>query len=351
MDTFVVPGERAGLELDEFVCLQYPGLSKGFVRRQIAEGSVLVDGAQAVAGKRLRTNQVVLATIDWERAPQRPVDPGVDIPILYEDDHLMVVDKPAGLAVEPEKWLKGLGSLAGALLQMAEERAPEDEEGGALPFRPRLVHRIDKDTTGIVLAAKTLDAERALRQAFEAGGIEKRYLALVEGELGQPGDEPLVLDDPIGPVPKKSGRMRVAADGKPARTEVGVVEAFDGYTLVRCVPRTGRTHQIRVHMAHAGFPLVVDRAYGRRDALLLSEFKPGYRAKRGMPERPLIGRLSLHAHEIVIPPLSFDPEDPGPPAGEPLALTAPVPNDFERALKQLRKVRPARSRGRFGGRR
>jgi len=350
MDTFVVPGERAGLELDEFVCLQYPGLSKGFVRRQIAEGNVLIDGAGAVAGKRLRTNQVVIATIDWERAPQRPVDPGIDIPVLYEDENLLVVDKPAGLAVEPEKWLKGLGSLAGALLQMVEDRV-DDEESGALPFRPRLVHRIDKDTTGIVLAAKSLEAERALRQAFEAGNIEKRYLALVEGELVHPSGEPLVLDEPIGPVPKKSGRMRVAADGKPARTEVEVVEGFDGYTLVRCIPRTGRTHQIRVHMAHAGFPLVVDRAYGRRDALLLSEFKPGYRAKRGMPERPLIDRLTLHAHEIVIPPLSFDPGDASPPAGEPLALTAPVPNDLERALKQLRKVRPLRSRGRFGGRR
>ncbi|MEO1697084.1 MAG: RluA family pseudouridine synthase [Planctomycetota bacterium] len=338
MDTFVVTGERAGLELDEYLCLQYPGLPKGFVRREISAGHVLVDGVECAPNKRLRTNQVVMATIDWENAPDRPVDPGVDIPVLHEDDQVLVVDKPAGLAVEPERWLKGLGSLAGALLQMVEERAA-GADAEELPFRPRLVHRIDKDTTGAVLVAKSLEAERALRTAFEAGTVGKRYLALVEGDLGLGPDGSMTLDDPIGPA--RSGRMRIAADGKPSRTDVEVAESFDGYTLARCSPRTGRTHQIRVHMAHAGFPLVVDPLYGRRDALRLSEFKSGYRAKRGMPEKPLIDRLTLHAHEVDVPPL------PGSDRDAALTVTAPVPRDFERVLKQMRKVRPPRTR-RFG---
>ena len=338
MDTFVVAGERAGLELDEFVCLQYPGLSKGFVRRQIAAGRILLDGLDAIAGHRVRENQVVMATIDWETAPERPVAPGIEIPVLHEDDDVLVVDKPAGLAVEPERWLREAGSLAGALLQMVEEREGEHEDEGddGLTFRPRLVHRIDKDTTGAVLVAKNIEAERALRRAFEEGTIAKRYLALVEGEPYLVEGDALVIDAPIGPVVKKSGRMRVASDGKPSRTRVTIAERFDGYTLVQCEPLTGRTHQIRVHMAHEGFPLVVDKYYGRRTSFKLSEFKANYRPKRGMPEKPLVDRLTLHASEVDLPPLGARSDS--------LTITAPLPKDFERLLKQLRKVRPPRHR-------
>jgi RluA family pseudouridine synthase len=296
---------------------------------------VLLDGVQSIAGKRLRCNQVVLASIDWDSAPERPVAPGVEIPVLHEDDDVLVVDKPAGLAVEPERWLRERGSLAGALLQLVEDRHGDAASDGGLPYRPRLVHRIDKDTTGAVLVAKTLDAERALRQAFEAGTISKSYLALVEGEPALMDDEIMVIDAPIGPVLKKSGRMRVASDGKPSLTRVSIAERFDGYTLLRCEPVTGRTHQIRVHLAHEGFPLVVDRFYGRRSEFKLSEFKASYRPKRGMPEKPLIDRLTLHAHQVTLPPLGE--------RAEPLTITAPIPRDMERLLKQLRKVRPSRT--------
>lgn len=332
MDTFVVTDERAGLELDEFLCLQYPGLSKGFLRQEIAAGNILLDGVDTIPGKRLRPNQVVIATVDWERAPKRPVDPGIEIPVLHEDEDVLIVDKPHNLAVEPERWMRELGSLAGALLQIVEER--EVAGDGGLSFRPRLVHRIDKDTTGAVVVAKNLEAERGLRQAFEAGTIKKSYLALVEGEPYLADGEFMVIEHPIGPVLRKSGRMQVANDGKPSTTRVSIAERFDGFTLLRCEPVTGRTHQIRVHLSHDGFPLVVDRFYGRRSDFKLSEFKASYRPKRGLPERPLIDRLTLHAHEVVLPPLGA--------RRDPLEIVAPVPRDFERALKQLRKVRPPR---------
>ena len=228
--------------------------------------------------------------------------------------------------------MRELGSLAGALLQIVEER--EEADDGGLSFRPRLVHRIDKDTTGAVVVAKNREAERARRQAFEAGTIKKSYLALVEGEPYLNDGETMLIEHPIGPVLRKSGRMQVANDGKPSKTRVGIAERFDGYTLLRCEPITGRTHQIRVHLSHDGFPLVVDRFYGRRSEFKLSEFKASYRPKRGLPERPLIDRLTLHAHEVVLPPLGA--------RTDPLEIVAPVPRDLERVLKQLRKVRPSR---------
>ena len=336
----VVPAERAGIELDEFVCLALPRANKGFVRRQVNAGRVLVDGMPARPGQRLRRDQVVILDFDEGDLPQAPVAPPVPIPILYEDDDVLVLDKPAGLAVEPERWRRELASVSGALLHMALERAAGAEDGvdapgGALDFRPRIVHRLDKDTTGALLVAKHLEAERALRQAFEDGGVEKTYWALVDGELGLADGDVRVLDAPLAADERRTGRMRVAEGGKASRTDVTVLERFRGFTLVECAPRTGRTHQIRVHLADQGHPLVVDALYGRRDALLLSEIKRGYRPKPGQQERPLIDRLTLHARALRFP-------SPG--GGPPRSACAPVPKDFQRTLKQLAKVRPPSKR-------
>ncbi len=336
----VVPPERAGLELDEFLCLLFPLLSKGYLRLQVREGAVLVDGSRARPAQRLRADQVV--SLDFEEdVPQRArVMPRTRVPILYEDDDLLVADKPAGLAVEPERWRRDAGCLSGVLIAEAADREGGlDEEGrpvaGALGWRPRLVHRIDKETSGCVLVAKHLEAERALRRAFEEGRVEKSYLALVEGDWYE--EEPRVIDEPIAVGPRRSGRMVVGRGGKPSRTRITPEERFRGFTLLRAQPLTGRTHQIRVHLADAGFPLVVDALYGRRDALCLSEFKRGYRPKRGAVERPLLARLALHAWRITFPAL-------GSPAQPPRTVEAPLPSDLQRVLKQMRKVRPPRPR-------
>jgi 23S rRNA pseudouridine1911/1915/1917 synthase len=335
----IVPEERAGLELDEFLCLTFPLLGKGFLRSQVRAGAVLVDGTPSRPSQRLSPHQVVSVSFSEERTPKRPVAPATRVPILYEDEAVLVVDKPAGLAVEPERWRREAASLSGALVAEAFDRVGgEDERGrpreGTLEWRPRLVHRIDKDTTGCVLVAKNLETERALRTAFEQGRVEKQYLALVEGEWYE--DEARVLDDPLASDPRRNGRMIVRASGKPSRTEVEPHERFRGYTLMRCSPLTGRTHQIRVHMAEAGFPLAVDAFYGRHDQLLLSQIKAGYRSKRGSVERPLLDRLALHAWRLTIPDLAGGEGSP------PLTIESPLPKDLERTLKQLRKVRPAR---------
>lgn len=325
-----VPPERAGLELDEFLCLAFPGYSKGFLRSEVRAGRVLVDGQPSLPGKRLRITNVVSTDLDEEAAPPVPVAADKTLPVLYSDANVVVVDKPAGLASEPERWNAEAGSVAGSLLRLAAE----SEHGQDGEVRLRLLHRLDKDTTGCVLVAKHIEAERALRQGFEAGEVHKEYLALVDGELPTAAGEEFVIDDPIAPDARRTGRMRVHAKGKPSQTIVTAEQRFEGFTLVRCRPITGRTHQIRVHLAFAGFPLMVDRFYGRRDALMLSEIKRGYRAKKGSVERPLMDRLTLHAEHIRW----VDPLD-----GSPRSARSPVPKDLARTLKQLAKVRAQRS--------
>ena len=361
-----VPPERAGLELDEFLCLTFPLLNKGFLRTKVREGAVLVDGMKASPSQRLHEWQVLVVGFEEDEAlPEAPVAPTHKIPVLFEDEHVLAVDKPSDLAAEPERWARANASLAGALLELALERSDVDPEDPTQPtpglgFRPRLLHRLDKDTTGVVLVAKTLFAERVLRAAFEHGAIEKRYLALVEGDYQLADGESEVIDLPIGPDERRSGRMRVdRKDGKPSQTRVRIAKRFRGYTLMECSPLTGRTHQIRVHLAELGFPLAVDPNYGRRRSLSLSEFKRDYRKKRGAVEHPLIERLTLHAASIEFP----DPASPAferfraGPEGEAapkqsltladcaaarrLRVEAPLPRDMARLLKQLEKARPA----------
>ncbi|QDU66942.1 RluA family pseudouridine synthase [Engelhardtia mirabilis] len=360
----VVPDDYHGLELDEYLCLLFAGRAKGFLRQQVRTGRVLVDGEPALPSQRVRGNQVLVLAIDQSEAGAAPVAPEYEVPVLYEDERLMVVDKPPGLAVEPERWKRDAATLAGALLARArsagvvpaeetdasEGEDPEATLERALGFRPRIVHRLDKDTSGCVVAAKELETERLLRAAFERGIPSKRYLALVEGEHPLPDGEMQLIDRPLLVDAKKGGKVRVSGAGKPSQTEVRVVERFHGYTLLECRPRTGRTHQIRVHLATEGFPLVVDPLYGRRDALLLSELKRNYRAKRGRPERPLCARLTLHAASIAVPtrlpderPLAPVPEQLGTgpsPDGDWIRVVSETPKDLLQTLRQLRKVRP-----------
>jgi RluA family pseudouridine synthase len=365
-DVIVVPEAHVGLELDEFLGLHYPHLAKGYLRQQVRERRVLVDGNATVPSQRVHRDQVVMVRFDDE-ATQRaaPVAPSTRVPVLYEDADVLVVDKPARLAVEPERWRRAAATVAGALLDLVLERSSagdaddeemdeglDDDAPAPVGFRPRLVHRLDKDTSGVLVVAKHLDAERRLRRAFEVGRVAKTYLALVEGEHPLGDGEEETIDLPIGPDGRRSGRQRIdEREVKSSVTVIRVVERYRGYTLLAASPRTGRTHQIRVHLAAKGFPLVVDPLYGRRDALLLSDFKRGYRQKRGRAERPLLERLSLHAAAIAIPTARDDG------AGEPpdwaidgadgellegrfLRVRAPLPEDLERTTKQLAKWRP-----------
>ena len=240
-ETIVVPCERAGLELDEFLCLHFPEFNKGFLRRAVREGLILIDGMRANPSQRLRADQVLLVDLDELEAPPAPVAPEAEVAILFGDAGLLVGDEPAGLAVEPERWARSAPSLAGALLALARARSPAPDGASApLELRLRAVHRLDKDTTGVLVVAKHLEAERALRGAFEHDLVRKTYWALVEGEHPLPDGEEEEIDLPIGPDEKRSGRVVIdAVEGKPARTRISVLQRFRGFTWLACRPLSG----------------------------------------------------------------------------------------------------------------
>jgi RluA family pseudouridine synthase len=192
---------------------------------------------------------------------------------------------------------------------------------------PRVVHRLDAETSGVLLIARGIDSQRALVRQFAERQVEKAYLAIVRG---RPAAERGVIDRPIAVDLQHPDRMRIGGRGsKAAMTEWELLESWAGLSLLRCRPRTGRTHQIRVHLAHAGTPLAVDALYGSGEGLWLSQLKPGYHASRRHEEHPLIARLTLHAGSLRF----VHPAD-----GRQVHVEAEPPKDFRATLNQLRKL-------------
>ncbi|MBX2926854.1 MAG: RluA family pseudouridine synthase [Saprospiraceae bacterium] len=234
--------------------------------------------------------------------------------ILYQDEYLVVAAKPSGLLTIPDRFDTVKQSLQGAL--------------AALFPRVWTVHRLDRETSGAILFALDEASHRSLSLQFEKRGVEKIYLALVEGV---PLPESGIIDQPIGPHPGKPGQMTILRKGKSALTEYKVQEAFRGYSLVEANIHTGRTHQVRVHLASIGHPLVADPLYGRSEALFLSQIKSrGFKAGKLHEEQPLLHRTALHAWRVA-----FD----HPHTGERVTVEAPLPKDLRAAVNQLRKWR------------
>ncbi len=321
MDSLVVEDEWAGCPLDELLTAHWPRVPKGRIRDLVRAGRITVDGRPAQPGDSLRAGQVVILEEPLEQH-ERERMPAVPIEVLHEDEHLLAIQKPPGLPVEPSRWGEHPVHLSGAMTTWAQERVG----AGPLAKRPRGLHRLDLGTSGVLLFALTLEAERFYRGLFAAGAVEKVYHAIVLGRLEEAG----AVDEPIGPDEQRAGQMRIDGSGKPAQTAYAPLETFRAHTLVEARPRTGRTHQIRVHLAHVGHPLAVDTRYGGGPSLFLSHIKRGYRPKPGRPEKPLLDRLSLHARAVRVPRF-------GAAEGSDLEIVAPYPDDFARALKQLRR--------------
>ncbi len=263
------------------------------------------------------------------RRPRAP-----ELEILRETPGWTAVMKPAGLASVKERWVPGAHTVISLLHEEWLRRDPD----APLPF---VIHRIDKETSGLLLLGRTRDAARALSTAFRRRTVGKEYLALVEGCPPEPAGE---IELRLAPDPRRTGAMRVEGKGgKKSVTAWETEEAFRAHTLLRVRPRTGRTHQIRVTLAHIGCPVVADPIYGDGRGLLLSSFKRRYVKPRDHAEIPLIGRLALHAHRLRFP-------DPEAPEGAPeILVEAPLPKDFRVGLEKLRRWGAARPRPGAGG--
>ena len=249
-----------------------------------------------------------------------PSSPALEI--LWETDRLVAVQKPAGLATIP-----GRAETTSVLEQLAVQLGLPHR--GETDPRLRVVHRLDKETSGVLLFAKDRDAQRHLSHQFQNNSIAKEYLAIVSGRPGQESGE---IDAPLAASTSSPQHMQISESrGRPARTLWKLEELFGSYALIRVFPKTGKTHQIRVHLKSIGLPLAVDPLYNPTRApaqpgIFLSAFKRDYR-RHGHEERPLIDRLTLHAEK-----LNFANVD-----GQPVELTAALPKDFRAALNQLRK--------------
>lgn len=237
--------------------------------------------------------------------------------ILFEDDDLLLINKPPALAVIP-----GRGETQCVLRLLAQQlNLPS---AGLIDPRVRIVHRLDKDTSGALLLAKNIQTQRFLSHQFQNSAVGKEYLALV---AGRPLTDNGIIEAPLAPHPTARDRMAVVKNGKPSITEWQIEQRFRNYALIRCFPKTGRTHQIRVHLQSIGLPLAVDPLYNPPSSagLFLSSFKRDYRPNRNQPERPLLARLSLHAHKLTF----------NHPSRGPLTIEAPPPKDFRAAINQL----------------
>ena len=293
--------EAAGERLDSFLAARLPGLTRSAAARLIETGQVLVDGKPARKSARLAGRETVEVTLpDPEPADALPQD--IPLDVVYEDDDVIVVNKPSGLVVHPAPGHPD-GTLVNALLHHC---------GGSLSgvggeLRPGIVHRIDRDTSGLIIAAKNDAAHQALAAQLADHTLARTYEAVVVGALREDGG---TVDAPIGRCPSDRKKMAVVPNGKRAVTHWEVLERFPGLTHVRCRLETGRTHQIRVHTAHLGHPIYGDTVYGGK--------------------KPVPGLTGQCLHAVGLRFVH-------PRTGETVELSCPLSGEFQALLEKLRR--------------
>lgn len=302
-----VPDRLAGQRLDQVAAELFPDYSRSRLQTWIKNGDLTVNGStrktrdKILGGERLELRAELVADDSWE--PQ-----AIELNIVYEDDHLLVINKPVGLVVHP-----GAGNADSTLLNALLHHCPDL---ATLP-RAGIVHRIDKDTTGLLVVAKTLKAHTSLVDQLQEKSAFREYEAIACGVMTGGGK----VDEPIGRHPTVRTKQAVTHSGKPAVTHYRVLERFRGHTHIRVQLETGRTHQIRVHMAHIRYPLLGDPLYGERLRLPKGATPQLIEALRGFK------RQALHARKLGV----MHPE-----TGEYMEWETPLPDDFNAMLKVLR---------------
>jgi 23S rRNA pseudouridine1911/1915/1917 synthase len=303
---FNVPDERAGSRIDQLLADIYPEFSRSRLQNWIKQGLVELDGHTCRSKDKVRGGElVVLRPLLLEEVADSPEV--MDLALIYEDDELLVINKPAGLVMHP-----AAGNPQGTLLN------------GLLSYHPPLssipragiVHRLDKDTSGLLVVAKTLQAQHALVQQLQARSVKREYRAIVQGVMVSGGK----VDKPIGRHPVNRLRMAVVDGGKHAVTHYRILKRFRAYTYIQVFLETGRTHQIRVHMSHIHHPLLGDPLYGGRR-----------KVPAGVPAKTVerlqqFKRQALHAVRLEL-------RHPG--TGESLSWEAPLPDDMQQIVELL----------------
>ena len=323
-----VPVEAAGQRLDQFLTSRLEGVSRSRVQLLLEQGDVLVDAARPKASYKLRGGESITITGDPHPAPLKAVAENIPLTVVYEDKDLAVINKPAGMMVHAGSGAtddaRSRGTLVNALLHRFQVLSGT---GGEL--RPGIVHRLDKETSGLIIVAKNDRTHASLARMFSGREIRKTYVALVHGALER---QKGTITAAVGRDPLRRTRMttRVQENARTAVSHYEVVRRletrFGKFSLVRVRIETGRTHQIRVHMASIGHPVVGDTLYGAAGQLTAQPAAGRTRFKGGEEEKLRLGRNFLHAAELAF-------THPG--TGKSLALTAPMPQELEAFLDRL----------------
>jgi 23S rRNA pseudouridine1911/1915/1917 synthase len=311
-----------GLRLDQYLVSVFPDFSRSVVQRVIDAGGVEVNGKPAKASYRVRHGDTIRVQPPEPTHPQ-PLAEDIPLQVLYEDEYLACINKPADMVVHPAKghWS---GTLVNALRFHFDQLSAVNGD-----YRAGIVHRLDRDTSGVILVAKEEQTHRDLSLQFELRKVFKEYVALTAGVLDRDSD---YIEGRIAHHPQDRVKMTVTDDenddGKDACSYYEVIERFRGFSFCRIQPRTGRTHQIRVHLASVGCPVLADKIYSGRDGLRLSDLVPDLDPAR---DEVLLARQALHAHRLRLR---------HPRLGQILEVEAPLPADFENTLSALRHYRP-----------
>jgi 23S rRNA pseudouridine1911/1915/1917 synthase len=338
--TIAVPLEAAGQRLDHFIATQLDGVSRSRVQLLLDQGDVLVNGANVKASLKLRGGEQIVVTGEPHPAPLKATAEDIPLDVVFEDAHLAVVNKPAGMMVHAGAGenddARSRGTLVNALLHRFKALSAT---GGDL--RPGIVHRLDKDTSGLIIVAKSDAAHAALGELFSTRQISKTYIALVQGDVER---QKGTITAALSRDPMRRTRMtaRPAENARSAVSHYEVIRRFTTrfgkFTLVRVRIETGRTHQIRVHMASIGHPVVGDTLYGASSQLtdqVAAQAAPSKAARRNAdPERLRLGRNFLHAARLeFIHPIT----------AKPVQLEAPLPQELESYLARLEQSAPGKT--------